>query len=182
METESLMKSIITEIHTVLSPEDLILFHEFLSKNEIKLAIEFMCDRLFEREIKLPESLGRKIRVLCEKLELSPYETWRGILVKNEDGELIEQMNPISPDWASPLREILERVRDRMEPGVAALIQDYLTQCEIEIAIEDMCHALIYYKIPISQKDVDILRTFWLDLGHNPTEFTGFLIQEDEEK
>jgi hypothetical protein len=182
MKAESLMSAIITEIDKKLPSEDLLLFHEFLSNEETELAIEYMCDRLFEHEIVVSQRLGQMLIVLAGKIRLSPYRTWRGIWVEGDSSGEKVLLNLEFPDLQAPVLAIFEKVRDRMEPDVASLMQDYLTQWEIELAVDDMFHALIYYKIPISQKEVDTLRSIWLDLGHNPAELTGFLIQKEEKK
>ena len=156
------------------------LFHEFLSQNEEILACEFVCDRLREFGVVLPEKLGKTLRMLCEENGISLE---RGVLclriVNSTTGEW-EWLHPIAPDiWTAPLFEILNKIRDKTDLKSAMWIQDFIDVGEFSLAVEFLFEALLSDKIPISQKDLDTLKSIWLDFEGHPTELTGFIIMKE---
>ena len=175
------IKEVSTEIDRFLSGKnDRDLFHEFLLQDEEILACEFVCDRIDEFEIVLPEKLGKTLRMLCEENGISLK---RGALclrmVNSITGEK-EALYPIGPDiWTAPLLEILNKIRDKADIKSATWIQEFIDVGEFFLAVDDILHILISDKIPISQKDLDTLKSFWLEFKGYPTELTGFIIMEE---
>lgn len=180
METAPLMSVVISEIDKILLQKDTILFHEFLSHEQHELAIEFACDKILEQEFVIPERLGQLLKILCGKLDLSPYRTWRAIRVKCTPPEDKNRLMVEGPDLLTPIVEIFQKFENRLDPGWVDQIQFFLTYGDLDLAIEDIYNCFVENKIPIAKHDVDVIRSTWLDLGRDPSELKDFYIKEEE--
>jgi hypothetical protein len=182
MEYEALIRSIIQKIDIILPSGDLSLFHEFLAKGEPQLAIEYLCDRLFEHEIVISQELGKMLIVLAGKMGMSAYRTWRGIWVESSVPGERQFLNLEFPDLQKPVLEIFEKIRDRMPSDAVTLIHEFLDHWEVTLAIDELCQVLVQHNISISQQDKETLQSIWLDLGHNPAELADLSIQQENKK
>jgi hypothetical protein len=184
MEVEFLIASVITEVEKLFMKEDRDLVHEFLQHDDQGLFVEFICDKIDECHIVIPEHLGKLIQVLSAKFGLNPRSTWRAIVVEEfESHKLrrleIEDENGLKSVDPQP-KTIFEKTKKYLSSEAVSEFNEYLTYGELDLAVETLCYSLIEDKVPISKKDVDTLLTIWLDLDHDPSEWAGFNIQGEK--
>lgn len=155
------------------------MFHELLSRDELNLAIEFICDKIFEHNLVISEYLGKILQVVSAKLGIIPRRSWGLLVIEESESHQLKRLYPLLLDLEAPAREVFDKVRKYIEPEGAAQIDEFFTVGELELAVEDLVYCLINYKIPVSEKDVDKLRSIWLDIYRDPSEWVGFNIQEE---
>ncbi len=177
MELELLIFSIREEVCKILNKQDLELIDEFLDRDELHLTIEFVCDRLFDQNLVISEFLGKMLKEVSEKFEISPIRSWCPLLVEESESHQLKRLWGDSPDFETPVMEIFNKIRPSIDPDGAAQIDEFFSVGELSLAIDDIVYCLINNKIPISKKDVDQLRSIWHDLSHDPSEWIGFNIQ-----
>jgi hypothetical protein len=174
------MGDVIAEMDKVLLHEDIVIFHDFLAHGQQELAIEFACDRTLEHGFVISEKLGQMLLVLCGKLGLSPYRTWRAIWVERPPPEGRDRLRVEGADLLSPIVEIFLKFQDRLDSGWVDQIQFFLVNEDLDLAIEDIYSCFVENQIPISKRDVDTIRSTWLDLGRDPAELKDFVLKEEQ--
>ena len=154
METESLIKAVVKEANKLFAPRDALFFHEFLSNGELGLAIEFLCDQLFEYDVEIPPGFAQKLTVLSGKLDLSPRRSWNFLLVKGPRSNASYRLRSDAPVVVDAVFEIFEKVESRIARDVAAYIQDWLDDNDVTLALENIHQALVQGNISLSVQDV----------------------------
>ena len=173
------MDSIITELDKLLFQEDVALLHEFLAHGKGDLAIEFACDKLLEHKFVLSKPFAQKLETLCNKMELSPQRTWEPLWVECPDPEIIARAH-LRTDESNAYVQIARiylKIRNHIDQDGAEQIEEFFSQAELELAIEDICYCVTHYKIPILQREVEDIHSVWSALGHTPSELNGFIIE-----
>ena len=166
MELDLLLSSIETEIGGFLSIGERGLLREFLDKKEPGLAVEYMCDMLVEWTFAIPLGLAQMILIASEKLNLPPEISWENVLVEDaanqvcgrlrieyedqEDSHPVERKAPRE----NPIREVFDKIKDRMEADKAAEIEEFLDYREFTLALDGFLYCLINDKTPISNEDL----------------------------
>lgn len=181
MNIDTLLNQITMNASSMLLKDDLSLFCEFVSYGELELAIEFMCDKIRERNVIIPEKFGRMLKVLADKFGISPARSWWSLPVQDSEGKRAWRLCFEGPDLIPPILSIFERVKKSIDTATAQQIKEFFDAGESELAVDELWHTLVQDKIPISKLEVDQLRTIWLDMGNNPAELTGFVITESAE-
>ena len=179
MQLDTLISAIALEIDKEFPGRDRNLFHEFLDRGELNLAIEFACDKIFEFDIPISEQLGKMLQVISEKLEMPPKRSWWPILVEETETHQLRRLYLEGPDLRTPAREIFEKIRTFLDPEAATEIEDYFSVGELGLAVEGVIYCTINGKIPISRKDANRLKSIWLDMNCDPREAEGFTIQDE---
>lgn len=179
----SLKASVIAEMDKLLFQKDSDLFHEFLAHGEEGLAIEFACAKLLEHKFVLSKPFAQMLEALCEKMELSPQRTWEPLWVEypNLDEIARAHLQPEESNLYSLFAKIYLKIKSRIEQDEANQIEEFFSQAELGLAIEDICYCLTHYKIPISQHEVDDIRSVWPELGHDLSELKGFIVETSEQ-
>jgi len=183
MKVEFLIKSVIKESEIFFTGEDRGLVHELLQHNGQGLVIEFICDKIIEYHIVIPELLGKMIQVLSSKLGLDPRRTWRTMVIEESESHQLKRLeienNEVARQSEIQPETIFEKKKEYLSPSAVSEIDGYITHDELDLAVETLCYSLIENKVPISKRDVDTLLTIWLDLDHDPSEWIGFNIQPE---
>jgi hypothetical protein len=169
----------INEIDKIAFRKDLIIFHELLNYDEPRLAIEFICDKIFECDLVIPERLGKMLQLVTAKLEIEPARSWWPIVIEESESHQLRRLCVEGSDLVGQTQEVFNRVKQYLTPRMSDLINEFLHHEELELAMDDLCHCLIDIQIPVLKKDVDKLRSIWLDMGYDPSEWTGFNIQDE---
>jgi hypothetical protein len=190
MDLDFLMHEIVESIQKFLSREDLSLALEFLNHNDQRLAIEFICDKFSEKNVVIPEQLGKMLQVASAKLGLPPNRSWKTILIEESEGHKLRRLMEVYANTAQDYeidasihpKDILERSKKYFPSDIISELDSYFSYGEFELGLEGLIICLIRFHVPISKKEVDSLLTIWLDFGHNPGDWKEFTLLEDIEK
>jgi hypothetical protein len=179
MERELLMRNVIADVDKILFHEDIVVFHDFLAHGQERLAIEFVCDKILEHGLVISKKLAQMLQVLSEKMSLPPHRTWRAIWVECAPPEDRERLKVEGPDLLSPIVEIFLKFKEHIDSEWVEQIQFFLENGDLDLAIEDIYNCFVENQISVSQRDVDIIRSTWLDLGRDPAELKDFCIKKN---
>ena len=185
MEIDDLKIEIIHEIGPLIETTDMRIFHEFLRHGELALAIEFICDKLFENDIYISERLSKMLRVAAAKLEIAPENSWSGIVVIEEKTGRLWRMLIGCPSSEGvgerlEINHIFPQIEKYVDPGAVSEIRLYWSHNEPELALESLCCYLIEGKIQIPRKHANTIRALWLDLGRDQGELKELIVENDE--
>jgi len=179
MDLDCLVSTIVDEVNKVMPGKDRALFHEFLDHAELQLAIEFICDKIFEYDVPIPARFGKMLQVISAKLEIEPARSWWPIMIEEPETHQLARLRAEGTGLYVQAQEVFEIVKKYLTPQFACLVDEFLSHNELDLAIDELCHCLINHQIPISKHNVDTLRTIWLDMGYNPAELVGFNILKE---
>lgn len=179
MDMDKILPVVLKEAEKILTAGDVGLLHEFLDHHELGTAIEFICDQLIDHNRIIPESLALKIQFISSTLGLNPGKTWWYLLVENDFSHEPVRLFREGPDILSPLEKIFQEYRSKIDIKDAEQIDEFITQNEIELAIDLLCYCLIKKKIPIEKTTLHRIRTLLLDSERDPNAWEGFEIKEE---
>jgi hypothetical protein len=175
-ETKTLLSSVLKEVEPFLLTEDLELLYEFLTHDKLGLAIEFMCDKLYEYRSILSETLGKKLQVLSGYMGLHPARSWEGVIVFNTAYQQPAVMIRDLPDFGGAITSIYDAVKGHLEMKDSEQIKEFIEVDEFELAIDMLCGCLKVDKIPISIELLNKIRTVLLDLDMDPEKWNDLII------
>lgn len=179
MEIDEVLPTMLDQVAKFLKTEDEDLIYEFLAHHEVGLAIEFLCDKLIEYNSAIPESLARKIQLISSTLELNPSKTWEHLLVEEGSSQIPTRLNRDGPDLLSSIKSLFQEFHKMFESRDSDQIEEFISQNEIELATDLLCHCLIEKKIPIRKRTLNQIRILLLDAERDPNAWKGFAIKED---
>lgn len=170
--------SLIGELEKLLSLEDVSLMKQFLSHEEVGLALEYICDKLIENGTIIPESLARKILIASSNLGLKPDKTWETIIVEEENSHQLRRLFREGPDLYTPMIQIVNELKNELPQADADQIAEFFEHNELDLGVDLLCSCLIQERIPICKRILDKIRVVLLDSDRDPEMWKGFVIKE----
>jgi hypothetical protein len=174
------IKEIIQKVGSYLPEEDLEIANEFFSRQELHLALEYICDELIDNETAIPEELSKQIQGLVEEMGISQERTWDSLMVWKDNPKKTWILTT-GKDYLivyEKLSKIYQKIRGKISAEDREWTEEYLSHGEYELALDIICAALIEYKTPITRTFLKEIKDLLTDMSRPSDTWSGFNVTD----
>jgi hypothetical protein len=178
------IRELINDMRMYLSLEDMDILENLLMHRKLSLALEVICDQLYNYHSYLSEHEIQKLRKLCTEMNLPPENTWEGLVflesLTNEPRRLFRSED-MGREFDETINAITDEVQDKLGPNRVEMVRDFLKHDEPELALDVLLGNLLDEKIPISRQSYEKIQKILAGLISVEKDlYQGFVLKDLE--